>query len=635
MATATVSEDSSTTSRNIAKAIRVALPYLVAIVAMLPMYCLFLRQMIGKTHYQLIGLAIIATVVFVVIRWPYEEKVPFRESILSNVLLVVGLVFGVASALFVDTWFCAVSVMFLLTSLLMKVIDPETRGSLWSAVLPMFVFLPLPMQRDTMLITTLQRYSAWFTSRILDLPPGIAHFLDGTAILVPGKPGYGVAAACSGVQSFFTLLFITMVILVAYRRINSTVAGGVLFSIVGLLFIIPGFFLGSSLLFYIGLPFIFWGLLGIRAMLLIFAAVFWTMFINVLRIMLIPILDSMEIMDLSKGIPHILLGWGALLIGVLLLLSTDQLILFMFGPVDSEVSNPLPMGKLITRFWNQLLGQKDEETKSSRKKAIPVSNASNLLSWVAAGILALGGLLQLYDVAQAYMQPNLKVKFFDADITQPMVAEDLPEQLENWRLLEKPNGYSNERRDRGSDLGRWTDRWQYRAPRCNAVVSFDQTFPGWHELTTCYRNSGWKLVENSRAVIKTKKEGDPEDQEDWKYVEARFVRDTGERGYLLFSLFDGAGQPMVPPFQADGLESLIERAKNRLTNRVRRSLFSSEAYQCQTFIQHYGELGEETEAEINSRYKDVRNRLRQKFLERKGVQTVGTPAQTTGTPAKQ
>ena len=606
------------------------MPYLIAIGAMTPMFLLFLRQMMGKTHYQMVGLAIAATAAFVFIRWPREEKVPCRESKLSNVLLVLGLVFGIGSVMFVDTWFCAVSVMLLLTSLLMKIIDPETRGSLWPAVLPMFVFLPLPMQRDTMLITALQRYSAWFTSRLLDLPPGIAHFLNGTSIMVPGKPGYGVAAACSGVQSFFTLLFIAMVVLVAYRRINSTVAGGVLFSIIGLLFIVPGMILGNSLLFYIGLPFVLWGLLGIRAMLLVFAAVFWTMFINVLRIFLIPIMDSMDV-NLSEGIPHILLGWGALLVGVMLLLSTDQLILFIFGPVDAEVGNSLPMGKLVTRFWNQLLGHTEDDKKTSRKKAIPVSNSSNLLAWIVAGILALGGLFQLVDVARAYSQPDITVQVFDADITQPMDATDLPAQLETWTLLE--DGYSNERRDRGSDLGRWTDRWRYKSLNCNATVSFDQTFPGWHELTTCYRNGGWKLVGGSRKVIDTKEPGEPEGTENWQYVEARFTRETGERGYLLFSLFDGAGQGMAPPLQADGLQALYERATNRLTNRVRRSLFSSEAYQCQTFIQHYGELSPEVEEDIKNRYRDVRQRLRTKFVERKGTQPVGIPDEATP-PAK-
>ena len=596
------------------------MPYLIAIGAMTPMFLLFLRQMMGKTHYQMVGLAIAATAAFVFIRWPREEKVPCRESKLSNVLLVLGLVFGIGSVMFVDTWFCAVSVMLLLTSLLMKIIDPETRGSLWPAVLPMFVFLPLPMQRDTMLITALQRYSAWFTSRLLDLPPGIPHFLNGTSIMVPGKPGYGVAAACSGVQSFFTLLFIAMVVLVAYRRINSTVAGGVLFSIIGLLFIVPGMILGNSLLFYIGLPFVLWGLLGIRAMLLVFAAVFWTMFINVLRIFLIPIMDSMDV-NLSEGIPHILLGWGALLVGVMLLLSTDQLILFIFGPVDAEVGNSLPMGKSVTRFWNQLLGHAEDDKKTSRKKAIPVSNSSNLLAWIVAGILALGGLFQLVDVARAYSQPDITVQVFDADITQPMDASDLPGQLETWTLLE--DGYSNERRDRGSDLGRWTDRWRYKSLNCNATVSFDQTFPGWHELTTCYRNGGWKLVAGSRKVTDTKEPGDPEGTENWQYVEARFTRETGERGYLLFSLFDGAGQGMAPPLQADGLQALYERARNRLTNRVRRNLFSSEAYQCQTFIQHYGELSPEVKEDIKNRYRDVRQRLRTKFVERKGTQPVG------------
>jgi len=410
---------------------KVALPYLVAIGAQLAMFLLFLRQLTSKTHYQTVWLALVATAAIVYLRWPREEKTPYRESVASNIFLGLGLIMGLGSVLFVNTWLCAASVMLLVTSFLLKVVDSDRSHSLWTAALPLFVFLPLPFRWDTTLITTLQRQSAWLTSRLLDLL-GLGHYLDGTQIHVPGKAGYGVEAACSGVQSFFTLLFIAIVMMVVFRRIKTNLAGGSILVILGIVSMLAS--IPLPFMFYIGIAFILWGLLGFRAMAIIYAAVFWAMFINVLRILLIPVLDVNGIADLTHGFGHILLGWGALAIGLALLLSTDQLLLFLFGPVDTEMGELGPFGKLITKFWNQLVsGQEelDSDDKKKKRKSRAVTASSTRLAWIVAGVLAVGGLFQLTDVTRGFFQTN-KVQFFDADITQPMKEGDLPKQLQNW-----------------------------------------------------------------------------------------------------------------------------------------------------------------------------------------------------------
>ena len=588
---------------------KVFLPHLVAIGVQLPMFMLFFRQMMGKTHYQTIWLAIAATVAIAWLRWPRDQTVPYRESTASNVFLILGLIMGFGSVAFVNTWFCAASVMLLVLSLLLKVADSDRSHSLWTAALPLFVFLPLPFRMDTTLITTLQRHSAWLTSRLLDLL-GLGHYLDGTTIHVPGKEGYGIAEACSGVQSFFTLLFIAVVMMVVYRRVKNNLAGGTVLFIAGVACLIASTWLGF--MFYVGLVLIGWALFGLRATALIAAAVFWAMFINVIRILLIPVLDINANINLVDGIGHMMLGWGALLVGLVMLMSTDQLLLFLFGPVDQETGAAGPLGKLITKGWNQLVSGEesdDESSKKKRRKRVPIKESSTRFAWVIAGILAVGGLFQLTDVARGFAAANT-VQFFDADITQEMGEDDLPQQLENWARIEK-GGYTSQTREHGSDLGRRSDVWQYRAPNCYPVVSFDQTFPGWHELTTCYLNKGWKMED--RVVINPEV---ADGEKRWPLVKAKFKKETGERGYLLFCHFNGAGEPESAPVNINTLQSILIRAKNRLSNRLRRSLFSSETYQIQVFVRHYNELDKLTTEEIETRFKQARESLRAKFLER-------------------
>ena len=69
-----------------------------------------------------------------------------------------------------------------------------------------------------------------------------------------------------------------------------------------------------------------------------------------------------------------------------------------------------------------------------------------------------------------------------------------------------------------------------------ARVSVDFPFLGWHELTRCYAGQGWTEV--SREVRAENETG--------PYVAVQLSRDSGEAGYLLFSLFDGSAQPVEP-----------------------------------------------------------------------------------------
>jgi hypothetical protein len=185
--------------------------------------------------------------------------------------------------------------------------------------------------------------------------------------------------------------------------------------------------------------------------------------------------------------------------------------------------------------------------------------------------------------------------------------------------------YRAQNRSRGSDLGLRSDTWVYETParRLRSTISMDQTFPGWHELTTCYRNTGWKLTKRKLLYSAIEVDGDTVQ---WPYIEAHFQKDTGEYGFLLFSLFDAFGDPMWAPRNWGTLNSFFIRAQNRLTHRIRGSLFQSETYQTQAFVSQYGEFTQQAMDEIRSHFLVVREKLREKFLakraEKQAVETL-------------
>lgn len=551
---------------------RTLLPYGAAIVAQLPLLFLYYRNLSNRPHYTgWVYFALIITVLLAWARWPKDGRQQFMESTWSNILLGVGLVFGLGAILFVEPWFAAASIFTLITSLLARTIDRDTGRSLWVVGLPLFVSLQIPLGYDFKLIGILQRSSANLTSRILDLI-GIEHYMPGTVLRTPTGE-YGIEEMCSGIQSFFLLVFVAVAFAVWMRR-----------------------------------PFF-------RALLLFIAAIFWSVCMNCLRICIIPIFDIYLNVNLSEGIAHDLLGWSTMALGILLLLSTDQFLMFLFGPVEVGTGSSGPMGKFITRMWNGLLAgeQEDEEVRNRRRsRRQPLTAMSQLLAWVVGGVLVIGGLMSLWDISNSLFSDK-RIRFFSSKVVFPLDENAMPQTVDDWKMVK----YDSETRSRGSDLGEHSDSWIFQSQKSRflAFTSFDQAFPGWHELTTCYGNDGWNL---ENRILRGGEDADENEDlagiDEWPYIEAYFEKPTGESGFLLFSLFDGFGQGYLPPRTWGSLEHLISGMKNRLGSRTRARLFQGEGYQTQVFVQGYGKLSKKERDEITRHYLKIRNLMRDEFL---------------------
>ena len=164
--------------------------------------------------------------------------------------------------------------------------------------------------------------------------------------------------------------------------------------------------------------------------------------------------------------------------------------------------------------------------------------------------------------------------------------------------------------------------WTYRAPNCIAHVSFDQPFPGWHELTTCYRNAGWEIVSRSRkdAKLEILDDSGNEGSVSWPYVVAEFKKPTGERGFLVFSLFNTDGAPVDPPASWNRLMYFISGIKNRLSGRIRTQFFNTATYQIQAFVRGYGKFDANTQTQIEDRFLRLREITRQRYVEKSTAQ---------------
>ena len=599
--------------------------YLLAIIAQYPMLSLYADHLANEPHYHSAVFAIISTIVIAALRWPRGQAVQIQQSDTSNVLLVLSLIAVAFSILFVLPWMSALSVMLVVTSFLARVPDGDTKGSLWYAALPLFVFLYLPFGMDRNLVTSLQAYSAGYTSRLLDLF-GVGHYMDGTVLEVPNLQQFKIEQACSGVQSFFTLVFVAVVYSVFNRQVRAPAKGVAILSFLGAIILLmipeipkatagvamPAFW--SGLLFLISITLMLYAFIGFRTALLVMSAVFWALFMNTIRIMSIPIAMQFFELDLSKGTNHALLGYVSLIIGIVLILSTDQLIMFLFGPVE-DANESGQFGRVLGKMWNGLIpiAKTNESSRGRRsgRSRQPVSPMMQKVLWGFAGIMIVAGIWQYSDVRACRQRAddNLSVQVFNGDVTVEFSEGDVPKQIDNWTRV----AFNTEVRSGGSDFGERSDVWQYQAPTCAATAALDQTFPGWHELTTCYTNIGWKVI--SRRALSTAEALESEDSDDdWDMIEVMMEKPTGERGYLLFSHFDSFGKGLPVPKNWGTVNGFITRVMNRLSHRIRATLIQGEAYQVQVFLESYNDFDPEVIAEARKRYVKIRKEVQTRFL---------------------
>ena len=582
MSTASVPANPQAKSASQTNPILVLVPYLVLIIAQFPFLFMYYRELWAQPHYKFFPFAFIVFGVFVFARWPRNSSSPFFASTFSSILFGMGVCLGILGTLFLYAWFSAASVMFLVSSLLARTKDANNSDrSLLLTSLPLWVTLT-PFGYDQWIVTTLQVKSAQISSNYLDLL-GFKHYLPGTVLQFPTQQ-YGVEQACSGVQSLFTLLFCTSVFLVALRR--------------------PWF----------------------RGFVLLASAVFWALFMNSIRIMLIPMADILFGLQLQEGIQHDILGYIVLLIGIMMILSTDQFLNFVFGVVDEEsIDSGHPMRRSISRIWNQTVsGEADNDRQSRRKKrrATRPSGAFKAALLGAAALFLLMGFVQIWEVQKSLRNPNLKVRVFASNVILPFKKKDLDavvkSQVGDTNYRWEMKNYEMEDRERGSDFGQRSDTWEYTTnSQLNLKVSMDQSFPGWHELTRCYQNVGY-ILEKRRAVT-PKEEND--DGEIWQFVEADFSHKTnGESAFLIFCFTDGSGVPYVAPVSWGGFwgsfRAFFERVKNRLAHQYRKRIFRGEAYQMQVFVRNqYGrKLTEEEKEEVRVQFMLIREQLREKLM---------------------
>lgn len=542
-----------------------AIPLLIVLAAFAPLMVMHGVSLWGKPHYQFFPLVLIGTVVLGYFACQRQGRLnPGRYQLAAlgfGFLSLLGLGVGafLQSSLVSCTSFQIASMSFI-----------YSWGG-WRLVkrwLPAWLFLwlivPPPFNWDQEFITWLKFVTARWTGYVLDVF-GIVHVMEGNVVIVPPYSQLLVEEACSGIHSFFAIITCAL------------------------------FFV-----FWFGRPIL-------HAILLIFGSICWVLAANCARVVLIAVAQVRFNVDLAHGLRHDILGFVIFLFLVLLTLSLDRLLCFLFNSTYSFMSLFKKGRMVLSKMMDSQKKKTDLGTTRWPGMSVtwvyskPIIVFALLLCVTNYGLAALG----LVEVALPSDQ-----KLVDAlnSLTENTMPSRLDTQVGDVKYNWERQGFLiSPERPVDDKLGRFSRTWSLKTANMDDATQFscDYPFLNWHDLTICYTAAGWQLL------TKTMKSAPLPNGETDHFVEATFRKTDGQHSFLIFGLSNEYGQPQMPRGLEGGnfIQNRLNRIKDSLTRRP-----TELRYQVQVFGTSYSVINTVEQEHLKQLFFTLRNRLTQNYL---------------------
>ncbi len=417
------------------------------LIGCLPMLPLHLKHCWERPQYQFFPIVLCVAVWLIWKRWPAKSAVAEqgKANRLQVMLVTASAALLTAATVLFSPWLSAIAAVLITAGFMM-----QFGGTAWPRLLPAWALLwftvRLPGSLDTLVRTKLQLLTSKASSLTLDLF-GFDHLMEGTVLDFPNHRLF-VDEACSGVQSLFAMLAFTAMYSVWARR-PAVIAG-----------------------------------------LLMLSAVFWTGVMNIVRVSTIAVAFEQWEVDLSSGWQHETLGMALFAVSLAMIASTDRLLQFFLNAIHDDDN---PMGQrwdwlVAVPKWGRASADSHPNDDSRRDQIAAKQSAMRgpFHSWCCAAVFLLLGAGQGWLLSLPNVWASISTA---AEVAVPIDKEFLAQEYGEWRLV----SFDSQQRDVDNNVGQFSKIWTYQSPEYSAIVSFDYPFKGWHELTECYRNIGWRV----------------------------------------------------------------------------------------------------------------------------------------------
>jgi len=438
--------------------------------------------------------------------------VPTRSSL---AVLLLGWLVLLTATIVASPWLGTVAALVSALSLLLA-FGRSATASLVPPWALLWLTLPLPFRWDQRLFVWLQGWVCAGGSRLLDFA-GFNHVLAGYALDVPGRH-FQVEELSGGAQCILALIAMAAVLAIWLRR---------------------GWLHGP---------------------LLVCAGAFWAVALPMLGAALMVVLAVDQGVEVTGGTARYLFEAGFIGSALLVLLSTDRLILFF----------TVPSGFRPAEYEDDTLDDDESDEDSDVSVAalggnIAVRLASRtarigerflVVAFLAVGVLQIGTWIgRAREPGKASTVAGTSSEGGLESWTAALGADTLPAALGGWQTVD----FQTVTRAPDSDLGRHSLVWRYADARDEAIISLDFPFIGWHHSARSFEERGWEI--ESRQVLAPDSPTGP-------VLEVRMRDASGRRGYLLVNQRTQAGQTLTPPPSAGwSLSAWLANARVRLLSR--------------------------------------------------------------------
>jgi exosortase len=460
------------------------------ILAHLPFLLFEIGALWYRPHYQFAPVFLLGVGLLAVLRLRRVEYVMPGLVGKSAALFALAWLLLAAAVFLNSSWLGTVSFLASLAAVSYWLGGWQLFRQLFPAWALLWLVVPPPFGLDGELILALQSFTSQRSSELLDLL-GIPHIMAGHVVEIGGRR-LMVEEACSGINSFFSILAFTALYVLLVRRP-----------------LVP-------------------------ALILIGSALCWVIAINVARVTGVVWAYASWNLDLTSGWRHQAVGLVMFGVGLALIWSTDQLLLFL------TLSRP-------TARPAKSMGRAGADETPAEGVVCATKRRLSVWPLVAGYGLLLACYLGLYGQALAGRAVDGKRVIFPEQVAR----ETLPAQLADWQQA----GFAEEHRNEGSAFGEFSKVWIYKLGTRSAILSLDYPFPGWHDLTRCYLGQGWTIEQE--IVHDSAKEKGMEG-----YVEMGLSRSNGRSSRVLYAQLDQTGRVLQP--RQGGAHLSLHRYENIL-----------------------------------------------------------------------
>ena len=512
-----------------------------------------------RPHYQafpmiIAGFAWLVSMRLPLIQWPEETDFSLRKL----VWLGVGALLFAASIEFVSQWICLISCLATLWASVWYFGGRSAASELRAPFLFLAMLTPLPLGLDISLIVTLQQWATAAASQGLDCTD-VLHTISGVAIRTATK-SYMVEEACSGIQSLFAAVY-AITFLCIYCRYS-------------------------------------W----FRSLVMILLTVFWVVAANGLRVFTLVYCDARFQLPLDSGWRHEALGVFTYATALLLTLSTDQFLRFVFPVISRELIDvKVEYHEQVRRPLKDFMFGLLDRPRVVGRMAVIAPAVLVAIFFVVGGIAMAR---TLFFLEKKVVAPSLP-SHFESNMQQ-FAKDSLPAEINGWKLT----GF--EEITRGPDDvfgGLCSSSWSYQGHGLDISISLDGCYDAWHKLAVCYGGLGW-VVESSENKTSVGSLPTGEEATIW-HTEYRMHRNLRHRGVVMFSCFDSHRTSVTPP---PAEESVRIALRDRLRSAFRSEQTPAAAYtppvfQIQLLLESDREIQPHEHAALLSMFQKVRSDL--------------------------